>query len=136
MKDPELKAGEMALRAGNLELAIENFLAGLPTASSRRSESAALNNLCAAYGSLGQFEAALHYCERALLLRPNNWRAHQNRARSLIGIGELDAAIESANRGLEIAPNAAPLHEILALAQSFKRKPRVIIDTFDVNTQD
>lgn len=135
-QDGEIRAGEQALIAGDLETAIELFLAGLPKASTRRNEAAALNNLCAAYGTLGKFDTALGYCDRALVLRPNNWRAYTNRARSLVGIGELDAAIEAANRGLEIAPNAEPLKEILALAQSFKVEPHVIIDTFDADSRD
>lgn len=133
-QDAEIRAGEQALIAGELESAIELFLAGLPKASTKRNAAAALNNLCAAYGTLGKFDTALEYCDRALVLRPNNWRAYTNRARSLIGIGELEAAIQAANKGLEIAPNARPLHEILALAQSFDVKPHVIIDTFNDST--
>ena len=134
--DQQLKEGEKAMYAGDLEKAIELFLVGLPHASTKRNEAAALNNLCAAYGTLGKFQTALEYCAQALELRPLNWRAHANRARSLVGIGEVDAAIESANRGLEIAPKARALHEILELAQSYKAEPHVIIETLDINRKN
>ena len=130
----DLKDGEMALRAGDYKTAIDKLLSGLTETPSRHDKTMALNNLCAAYSLAGEYDVSLDYCDQALKLNPRAWRAYQNRARSLIGKGEIEGAIQSAQQGLEIVPESPSLKKTLAIAQRLNANPHVIIDTFDAGS--
>lgn len=131
--DKDLKEGELALAAGDHELAIKKLLSGLPKARSRHDTAMTLNNLCAAYSLAGDYDTSLEYCDRALRIKENAWQAHQNRARSLLGKGDIADAIAAVERGLEIAPDSVSLHQTLKIAQRMNTRPHVIIDTFNTD---
>jgi len=134
--DPDLKAGEVALRDGDHKLAIKKLLAGLPNAISTKDRATTFNNLCAAYSLAGEYDTSIQYCNDALSLKSGYWRAYQNRARSLIGKGEHSQAIESARQGLVIVPESPVLLRTLELAQRLNAKPHVIIDNFSLQEAD
>jgi Flp pilus assembly protein TadD len=54
---------------------------------------AAFTNLCIAYASTGEAQRASEACDAAIELRPESWRAYNNRGAANWLAGERDAAI-------------------------------------------
>ena len=73
-------------------------------------------NLALALQDLGQLDAAVANCRRALLIRPDYADAHNNLSNALRELRQLDAAVASARRALEIKPNMAEAHHSLGVA--------------------
>ena len=128
--NPDLADGSKAMMAGDFEEGIRLTLRGLRYAGSGRNRAGAYSNLCAGYAKTRQYETAIEYCDRALELRPDNWQAYHNRAYVLLGQGNVKEAIRDAEAGLEIAPEAAVLKQVLEVAERLNRHPTVIMDRF------
>lgn len=82
--------------------------------TSPRLKAVALNNLCVAYASTGEYEAAIAACNASLESRGGNWHALNNRGAAYWLAGNRGAAIadfaaaEEANSGeAEVAANMA-----------------------------
>jgi len=73
-------------------------------------------NLALALQDLGQLDAAVANCRRALLIRPDYAEAHNNLSNALRELRQLDAAVASARRALEIKPDLAAAHHSLGVA--------------------
>jgi len=99
-----LAAGSRALQAGNYEAGIKHTLRGLQAEPARIHRARALSNLCAGYAGAGQYEQAVTACNEAIELNARNWRAYNNRALALIGLGRL----HDSRRDLEIATSLNP----------------------------
>ncbi len=68
--DGSIRAGVRAYKKGKYEKAVTYHLAALKAGLSPKRAGIAHSNLCAAYGELGQMEAAKTACATALELRP------------------------------------------------------------------
>ncbi|MBV8664944.1 MAG: sulfotransferase [Burkholderiaceae bacterium] len=73
------------------------------------------SNLALALLDLGQLDAAVASCRRALLINPNFAVAHNNLGNALRDLRQLDAAEASCRRALEIDPNLAVAHHGLGV---------------------
>ncbi|MDH3589478.1 MAG: tetratricopeptide repeat protein [Gammaproteobacteria bacterium] len=125
---PDLAKGTQAMQTGDFEEGIRLILRGLKYAGSARDRAAAYSNLCAGYARTGHFDTAIEYCSQSLELRPDNWRAYHNRTYALLSQGRIEEAIHDARTGLEIAPDASLLHQILGIAERLGSRPNVIPD--------
>ena len=76
----ELYEGAQALRAGDVEDGVRLTLLGLSHAANTRERQTARSNLCAGYFLLDRYEQALDYCDAALEVDNEYWRARSNRA--------------------------------------------------------
>lgn len=104
-----LSEGAQALMAGDAERGVEKTLQGLEVAVGEREHEAALSNLCAGYILLGQFQAALGYCDLLLARNDQNWRAYNNRAVIYIKMGQYEKAERDLARGEALRPGAHTL---------------------------
>ena len=107
--NPDLQEGAKALLAGDAELGVKKTLEGLEVAVGEREHEAALSNLCAGYILLGQYQAALGYCDLLLARNDENWRAYNNRAVIYIKIGQYEKAEKDLARGEALRPGAHTL---------------------------
>lgn len=73
----EIQQGLCFYNYGESQFALQKFLKAL---KQNPGSAVALNNICAAHNSLGQFEEGIQACEKALELRPNYNRARNNLA--------------------------------------------------------
>jgi tetratricopeptide (TPR) repeat protein len=79
---------------------IETYFALLQTADTLLDKGAALF-------SLGRYEEAIEYFDRAIELDPNNAKAWDNKGSALYGLGRYEKAFEHYVRALQISPNYA-----------------------------
>lgn len=107
--NPDLQEGAKALLAGDAEVGVRKTLEGLEVAVGEREHEAALSNLCAGYILLGQYQAALGYCDLLLARNDENWRAYNNRAVIYIKIGQYAKAEKDLARGEALRPGAHTL---------------------------
>lgn len=107
--NPDLYDGAQALLAGDAETGVRKTLQGLEVAVGEREHEAALSNLCAGYILLGQYQAALGYCDLLLARNDENWRAYNNRAVIYIKTGQYDKAEKDLARGEALRPGAHTL---------------------------
>ena len=103
-----LVAGSRALMVGNYEAGIRLTLRGLKSENSRLRRARALSNLCAGYTGTREHDKALEACNQALEINSVNWRAYNNRALALIGLG---ARLGSTRRSRKGAGAEARLSE-------------------------
>lgn len=78
---------------------------------------AALSNLCFAYANTGEFAAAIEACDAAIELRPDAWRAINNRGAAHWLAGDHAAAIADFNAAAAVAGNEDEVRANLLLAQ-------------------
>ncbi|MDX1482578.1 MAG: tetratricopeptide repeat protein [Woeseiaceae bacterium] len=107
--NPDLQEGAQALLAGDAELGVRKTLEGLEVAVGEREHEAALSNLCAGYILLGQYQAALGYCDLLLARNDENWRAYNNRAVIYIKTGQYEKAERDLAKGEALRPGAHTL---------------------------
>lgn len=119
--NPKLADGAAALDAGHVEEGIRLTLAGLNMPTPTRDRAAGYSNLCAGYAMLKQWDEALKYCDTAISLDTNNWRAFNNRAAVYVGKGQYDRAVSDIRAGLDIAPDSSTLLESLRVVQHNKQ---------------
>src|SRR3990172_3730689 len=84
---PDLVAGAAALQLGRFEQGIELTRAGLDRVVTPLERASALNNLCAGYTALRQYDVAIVHCSASLDLHPGGWQAYNNRALAYLGSG-------------------------------------------------
>ena len=114
-RNPDLFYGGQELQAGNAEKGIRLTHRGLAAAVGKREKQAALNNLCAGYLMLEQWQTALGYCNRAIELSPDNWRSLSNRAFAYVKLERYEDAAADLDKGQEIAPQSRSLKEVRGL---------------------
>ncbi|MFK7957962.1 MAG: tetratricopeptide repeat protein [Lysobacterales bacterium] len=122
-----LADGSHALLAGDYLEGVRLTEIGLKMARTDDERSAGFSNLCAGHIRLQQFELALEQCDRALKLRPLQWRAHSNRANVLLNLGRLEEAEAAVEKGLEIRPNSHTLLRVLDAARLERYRPTVTV---------
>lgn len=108
-RNPALNDGAKALLAGDVEAGVRKTLEGLEVAVGEREHEAALSNLCAGYILMGQYQAALGYCDLLLARNDENWRAYNNRAVIYIKIGQYRKAEQDLAKGEMLRPGAHTL---------------------------
>ncbi len=108
-RNPDLQAGAEALRKGHAESGVRLTLKGLEVAVGEREHEAALSNLCAGYILLGQYQAALGYCDLLLARNDKNWRGYNNRAVIYIKTEQYEKAEQDLEKGEALRPGAHTL---------------------------
>lgn len=91
------------------------------------------------YASLGQFDTAISYYEKALSIKPDYAEAHYNLGFSHHRLGQLDAAVRSYKKVVAIKPNYAEAHnnKILSVIYFFTNgQIPDAIDTLEVLIKD
>ena len=128
--NPDLTYGAEALLAGDIEKGVRLTEAGLKVASNRRERKAGLQNLCAGYVLLEQYEKALEMCNTAIAEYEDSWRAYNNRALLFVRLERYAEAEADLAKGQEIAPNARTLKEVrgILLDATSPVKPNIVID--------
>ena len=73
--------------------------------------------LASIYNSLERYDDSIRTLERGIPLIPNSWQAHFEMSKSLLGKGDYQHALASADRALQMAPQEyAPIHLVRAHA--------------------
>ena len=91
---------QVLIDAGNIEGGIrvyDNFLKQFP-----KSESAMIA-LAALYGSLDNYNKQVEYSNRALAIKPDDYRAHLNLGEGLLGLKKNAEALVSLSKAFELA---------------------------------
>jgi tetratricopeptide (TPR) repeat protein len=126
----DLYEGSLLLKDGEAEEGLKRTLRGLEYATTIRDKVAGMSNACAAYVMLKRYEEAVPWCDQALELRSENWRALVNRSHAYIRLGQF----EKAEADLEAAEKSAPGARSVKLVRSMYLDatdpvaPAVIID--------
>jgi tetratricopeptide (TPR) repeat protein len=115
--NPLLSDGAAALLSGQWARGIELTQMGLTGAVSQEEKAAALSNLCAGFTALKKYERALEHCDQSLALDDAQWRAWQNRAAALLGLGRIEECLQDIQRGLQLNPDSEALQKTLAIAR-------------------
>jgi tetratricopeptide (TPR) repeat protein len=124
-----LSAGADAIRAGEYDDGIRLTLRGLDVEPpGTRNRAAGLANLCAAHVAKNEADRALPYCDEALRLNAENWRALSNRSRAYFIKGMLAEAAADNAAAAALAPNAAHVAMMRGLLNERLLKPQVIIE--------
>jgi len=125
-----LHDGAEALMDGDAEDGVRLTENGLGFASSKRDRVAGFSNLCAGYIMLGEPEKALLYCNQALELDDDNWRALSNRAYAYVKLGRYEEAEPDLSKAEEIAPQSRTVKVVrsMLLDATNPVAPLVIID--------
>lgn len=135
-RNPDLHEGAQALLGGNAETGVRKTLEGLEVAVGEREHEAALSNLCAGYILLGQYQAALGYCDLLLARNNLNWRAYNNRAVIYIKIGQYEKAERDLARGEELRPGAHTLKVARAMYMDAVHPVAPEVEVDDRQTSD
>lgn len=117
-----LSDGATALMLGQYKRGVELTRMGLNEVLSSDERAASLSNLCAGYVGLKEYEVAIVFCNRSLLIAPMNWRAFQNRAAAYAGIGDYKRALADIEQGLSINPDSEDLKLTLAIVREQERR--------------
>ena len=120
-----LSAGSRALQLGLYEEGIRQTLRGLDNEVRRRQRARGLSNLCAGYAGTGEYDKALTACDEALGFNERNWRALNNRALALTGLGRAHEARRELDKALALRPESPTLHQTRAWIDA--RAPRVML---------
>ncbi|HZF29849.1 MAG TPA: hypothetical protein VE907_12065 [Gammaproteobacteria bacterium] len=124
-----LIAGADAIRAGQYDDGIRYTLRGLEVEpAGTRNRAAGLANLCAAYVAKSDADKALPYCNQALDLEPNNWRAYSTRSRAYFIKGMLREAAADNAAAASLAPNAEHVKMMRGLLNERLLKPQIIVE--------
>jgi tetratricopeptide (TPR) repeat protein len=116
-----LSDGAQALMSGEWERGVQLTQLGLNETISASDRAAAHANLCAGYTALKKYERALENCNQSIALLDDNWRAWQNRAAALLGLGKIEEAIRDIERGLQLNPDSEDLQKTLAIAREYEK---------------
>jgi tetratricopeptide (TPR) repeat protein len=126
--DEYLFAGADAIRAGQFDDGIRLTLIGLARVVSTRNRAAGLANLCAAYVSKREPDAALPFCAEALRLAPGNWRAYTARSQAYFQKGLLAEAARDNEAAAAINPNAAHVKMMLGKINERRLQPQIVVE--------
>jgi len=126
----DLYAGAELLKEGEAEEGLQRTLKGLKYATSTRDKIAGMSNACAAYVMLSGYEEAVHWCDQALELRSENWRARINRSHAYLRLGQFERAKADLEAAEEIAPGARSVKLVrsMYLDATDPVVPHVVID--------
>jgi tetratricopeptide (TPR) repeat protein len=69
-----------------------------------KENSAAYNNMGAAYINLGNFQEGIKQCQEAITIDPENFNAWQNLANAYLGLNEFSKSEEAANKAIYLSP--------------------------------
>lgn len=129
-RNPNLTNGAEALLAGDVEEGVRLTEMGLRLAQGRRERRAGLENLCAGYVLLTQYDKALEICNLAVEENENSWRAYNNRALLFVRLQRFADAEADLAAGQELAPNSTKLKEVrgLLLDETQPVRPHIVID--------
>ena len=111
-RNPDLSAGAQALLSGEVDEGIRLTRLGLDSAFGDRERVAGLSNLCAGYIRKHDWQAALGYCDEAIELDSDSWRARTNRALVYVFLGEFEKAEADLAVAEERAPGAASVKQV------------------------
>ena len=121
--------GTIAIRRGRPELAIEligkaiGLRAARPVAEFH-------NNIAAAFRALGQTEAALAHCRRAVALKPDYLDAHNNLGATLLELGRLDDALAAAEQARALKPDNPTTRYLLGNIFRQRKQPALAIENY------
>lgn len=119
--NPELSAGADALVKGRVSEGIRLTLAGLERTVSAWDRAVAHSNLCAGYAMQMRWIEALPHCNLGIAIDAGNWRAYNNRAAALTGLGLYELALADVHTAIGIAPDMALLQESLRIVENNQR---------------
>jgi len=91
-------------KAENWEAALEHFQKAL----GEQEDFVVYHNCGVALFSLGRFQEALAYYDKAILTFPDYYKAHNHRGMALEQLGRLEEALEAYHKALEISPRYSP----------------------------
>jgi tetratricopeptide (TPR) repeat protein len=125
-----LHDGAQALMAGDAKEGVKLTLLGLSQSNSFRERRTAKSNLCAGYALLEDYATALSYCDEALQMDDEYWRAYSNRALVYIKLRRFDEAQQDLVKGEAISPNAKTLNSVRKMYRDATDPvaPRIVID--------
>ena len=121
--NPDLVAGAEALERGRFAAGVEHTLAGLRVEISPDQRASALNNLCAGYVGLGQYDLAIVHCSEALQLDPGSWQALNNRAIAYLAKRQWRLARRDAGKGLALNPASEKLQRVWQMVEEAAGAP-------------
>ena len=126
----DLADGATALRVGNAEDGVRLTQRGLQSATNDRDRVAGYSNLCAGFIMLGQLDAALDSCNRALEIDDEHWRSYSNRALVHVKAKRYREAGQDIVTGQALNPNSRTLRVVKAmlLDATDPVSPTIIID--------
>ena len=119
---PDLVAGAEALHLGRFEQGIAHTLSGLAAVVTPQQRASGLNNLCAGYTALRQYDIAIVYCSASLEIDPGSWQVYNNRALAYLGKGVTGLAQRDVRRGLELNPEAESLRKVERMVDEALRR--------------
>jgi hypothetical protein len=122
--NPDLVAGAEALQKGDFPTGVRLTRAGLAGVVGASERAAGLNNLCAGYTALAQYDLAIVHCTASLELDASRWQPYSNRALAYLAKGMLAPARRDVTRGLELEPLAQRLLQVAALVQEAAGRSR------------
>jgi tetratricopeptide (TPR) repeat protein len=124
--------------AGDAEEGLRRTLRGLEYTTSNKDRVAGLSNACAGYMMIGEPEKGLSYCNEALELNDQNWRALSNRALVFVKLGQYEEAEVDLQKAEAIAPNARTVKVVrsMLLDAVDPVAPQVIIDDRRQSTEE
>lgn len=113
--NPDIYEGARLLLADRNEEGIKLTLSGLEVANGKKEEEIALSNLCAGYTNLGDYEAALKYCDILLHRNDKLWRAYNSKALIYIYTKQYEKAEQELIKGEALNPGARSMKIARAL---------------------
>jgi len=134
--NPDLAAGARALLGGRNEEGIRLTLLGLEAAKDEKEEEIALSNLCAGYTNLGDYEAALRYCDILLQRNDKLWRAHNSKALIYIYTKQYEKAEQALIKGEALNPDAHSMKVARALYNDATNPVAPVIEVDDRAPED
>ncbi|NND37414.1 MAG: tetratricopeptide repeat protein [Gammaproteobacteria bacterium] len=120
-----LAAGSRALQLGSYDEGIRLTQRGLASETRRLQRARGFSNLCAGYAGTREYDKALGACGEALALNDRNWRAFNNLALTLTGLGRAHEARRALARAFELRPDSPTLQQTRAWID--ERAPRVML---------
>lgn len=113
-----IAAGQMALEQGKTDFAIRLLRAGVRETMKPDLRAAGHASLCAAYNVAEEPRKALRYCDKALRLDSENWKALNDRGLAHLALGHPQAAAADFDRALSLNPDDKEIAANLRHAQS------------------
>lgn len=126
----DLHEGAELLKSGAAEEGLRRTLAGLEYAVSPRDKVAGMSNACAGYLMLDKPEDALPWCDQALAIQDEHWRALTNRALAYIKLGRFEDSEADISLAEQLAPNARSVKLVrsLLLDATDPVTPHIVVD--------
>ena len=116
-----LSEGARAMQLGDFAKGIQLTLEGLKSESLPSHRARGLNNLCAGYIAMRQYDEAIISCDEALKIDARNWRIYNNRALAHLGEGRIDAAKRDVKKGMSLNPESLLIYKVDAMIRAQDR---------------